>query len=76
MRKFRITLATTITLLFGMTACSPVEAYVKADEATLKSVGKDWSDYFRADTNLTPMQKELREDVLSSWADRVEAAKK
>ena len=76
MRKFRITLVTTITLLFGMTACSPVEAYVKADEATLKFVGKDWSDYFRADTSLTPMQKDLREDVLSSWADRVEAAKK
>ena len=76
MRKFRITLVTMFALLLSTAACSPVEAYVKADEATLKFVGKDWSDYFRADTNLTPMQKELREDVLSSWADRVEAAKK
>lgn len=59
-------------ILLALTSCvGPTDA----ETATYAAIAPAHKQYVINDANLTPMQKQLRLDLLESWRIRVEAKK-
>jgi len=61
--------------IFGLQGCGPGDAYVEADASTLRTVGRPYLEYRRADTRLTRDEVRLSELKIESWAARIKEAR-
>jgi len=72
MRAYAPILLLLAVLLGG---CGSLQAdYVRADESTYKTVGKEWLRYVEADKALSTAQKQRRRRKAKAWKARLDAA--
>jgi len=66
-----------LLLVSGVIGCGSVPAaWVAADASTLRTAGKEWQKYYRADKGLTDAQKKRRDRKMRAWRARVKEAQK